>query len=252
MRQFPLFCFNAVYLPYLLIMSLLFCLFVSLPALTWNWARGGRLADAMRVSNRRFGLFILRLSATLLRVRRLGLENVPGPGPCVFVLNHRSFADIFVCALIPRPQTVVFVRSWPFRLWPIGWFMRSAQYVDIEREPLERWIERRGRELCRRGCSFLFFPEGHRSRDGRLQRFRAGAFTVAAELNLPVAPVCLSGTEAITRGGGWLIHPARITLEILPAVQPAALPPEGRALALRKEVERIFRQYFHEDNGATP
>jgi len=245
-RQFPLFCLNVVYVPYLLIVALSFGLFASMPALAWNWARGGRLGDTMRLNNQRFGAFILRMSGGLLRIRRRGLENMRGPGPCVIVVNHRSFADIFFCGLIPKSQIVVFVRSWPFRLWPLGWFMRAAEYVDLEREPLERWLERRGRELCARGVSFLFFPEGHRSRDGRLQRFRAGAFIVADALNLPLAPVCLSGTEAITRGGG-LIHPARITLEVLPAVQPDTLPAEGRALALRKEVERIYREYYHED-----
>lgn len=246
MAVFFLLCANIVYILYMLIMCLLYGLCVPWVIVAFYKTRGKRLDDAMRFNNLLFGHYITRISWPLLRVRRLGLEHLPGRGPCIIVVNHRSFVDIFLCGLIPLPQIIVIVRSWPFRLWPLGWFMRQARYVDIEKTPKERLLGDWGRELVGRGCSFLFFPEGHRSRDGRLQRFRSGAFMMAAGHNLPLVPLCLSGSEQVTRGGGRLLHSARITLEFLPAIHPAAFPEEDRAQILRREVEKVFRNYFKE------
>jgi 1-acyl-sn-glycerol-3-phosphate acyltransferase len=124
--------------------------------------------------------------------------------------------------------------------------MRMANYIDIERTHLDRPLGGLGGGLVARGCSFLFFPEGHRSRNGRLQRFRSGAFWVAAEYGLPIVPICLSGTERITAGRWPLLHPALVTMEALAPVQPSSFPPDNRALLMKREVENVFRKYFGE------
>lgn len=247
MQIWPLLCLNAFYLVLLPAAALLYGLIFTGPLLAAHLLGGRRFEDAIRVNNRLFGAFLIRMAWPLIRARRLGLENIPPDlRPCVIVLNHRSFADIFFCGLLPFAQLVVLVRAWPFRLWPFGWFMRRARYINIEQTPMGQLTGQIAPELARRGVSFAVFPEGHRSRDGRLQRFHGGAFLLAAEQNLPILPACLSGTERLT-GGRWpLLRPARVTLEFLPLVYPGSFPEEKRALRLKRTVEGMFKTYFGE------
>ena len=182
----------------------------------------------------------------MLRVKRLGEENIPKGKPCVIVVNHRSTADIFLAPLYTTKNTIVFVRSWPFKIWMFKWFMKGAGYVDIERTPLNEFNKIKGKDLAAGGAAFLFYPEGHRSRDGKLQRFQSGAFITAAGLNIPVLPVCLTGTEKFLPMKQHLVRPATVKVEILPPVFPSSLPEEKRALKLRRHIENIFKEHLNE------
>ena len=174
------------------------------------------------------------------------MENLPRGESSVIVVNHRSTADIFFAPLFTPLNTAVFVRAWPFKIWIFKWFMRGAGYIDIESTPLPEFFESAGRALSERGVSFLFFPEGHRSRDGRLQRFKSGAFLTSEEFNIPIVPVVLTGTETFLSMRDNLFRPAVVKVEILPPIDPATFPAERRALKLRRHVESIFKEHLHE------
>jgi len=237
---------NLFYFCYLPILSILFELFVGLPLLGCMLARGAALDEAVRRQNQLYGRVVARGLWPLLRIRLSGRENVPRGRACVLVANHRSFADIFICSLAPVNRSMVMVRSWPFRLPLFGWFMRLGRYVDIERTPMSELLEDRAPPLVARGTAFLFFPEGHRSRDGRLQRFRSGAFRLAARHSLPVVPLIIQGSEGIAHRRWPLLQPARVTIRILPPVEPAALPEENRMMKLKRAVEDVYRTHLGE------
>lgn len=238
---------NVVYLSYIVLATGFYYLFIfPLVILTLMVFQDRRLDNAMRCSNRLFGSLLVRISWPLIRIKCEGKENITSNLPCVVIVNHRSTADIFLSAFFTPGNTVVFVRSWPFKLWLIGWFMRRAGYIDVEKMNPNTFFKEEGRELFNRGVSFLFFPEGHRSRDGRLQPFRSGAFMTAVEFNLPVVPVCMTGTEKFLPMNDHLIRPAGINIDILPAVHPSSFPEEKRALKLKKHVESLVREHLHE------
>ena len=243
---FILYPLNGIYFLYLLTGTALFACTLPFFYLAFSLAKGGKIDEALRYYNYLYGTFLIRISWPLLRLKRSGAENLPFNRACVIVVNHRSTADIFLAPLHTTRNTVVFVRSWPFRIWIFKWFMKGAGYVDIERTPLNEFNETKGRELARRGAAFLFYPEGHRSRDGRLQRFQSGAFITATDLDIPVVPVCMTGTEKFLPMKKHLIHPASVRAEILPPVYPSSLPEENRALKLRRQVENIFREHLNE------
>ena len=245
--RIALYSLNGLYLSYIVLATVSYYLFAfPLIILTFMVFQGRRLDDAMRCSNRLYGSLLVRISWPLIRIKCEGRKNINDNLPCVIIVNHRSTADIFLSAFFTPGNTAVFVRSWPFKLWFIGWFMRRAGYIDVEKMSPNTFFKEEGRELYERGVTFLFFPEGHRSRDGRLQPFRSGAFMTAIEFNMPVVPVCMTGTEKFLSMNDPLIRPARINIDILPAVHPSSFPEERRVVKLKKHVESLVREHLHE------
>lgn len=153
-----------------------------------------------------------------VRFRKENLETIPLPS--VLVVNHLSFVDGYYMATLPFHDLTFAVGAWPFRMYWYTAFMRLARYIDVEHIA---WNDAVG--ICRRaaagnGC-VLFFPEGHRSRDRRLQSFYSGAFRMAIETGLPLVPLCITGTDILLPPGKRWLHPADVRLRALPAVDPA-------------------------------
>ena len=137
------------------------------------------------------------------------------------------------------------VRSWPFGIPLMGWFMRLGRYMEMEADRIEEVLKDCARD-SQRGLSFLFFPEGHRSRDGRVQRFRSGAFLIADACDLPVVVTCIQGSEKVAPIGRLMIAPGCVRIEILGIIEPDRFAGPKRALRLRREAERMIREHLGE------
>lgn len=159
-------------------------------------------------------------------------------GPFVLAANHRSWLDILVLARIPREMKWV-CKAELFQVPWIGWLLRMSADIPVWRGDAESGGEAlaRARRYLEHGVPVVFFPEGTRSRDGRLKAFKGGAFATAAAAGVPVVPVALTGTaEGMPAGTLW-IRRSHIVVRILEPVVPEV---EGDAPALRTEVrERI-------------
>jgi 1-acyl-sn-glycerol-3-phosphate acyltransferase len=145
---------NVILWVYVLALTVVSGVLTPVFACVYLLLRGGRLDDAMRVYIWCYGRLISTLCWPMFRCGCRGWENVPPQGPLVLVSNHRSFADLFVCGLLPRANTAILVRAWPFRLPAMGWFMRLANYPDIERLPFAQ-VRDQIRALAARGVSWL-------------------------------------------------------------------------------------------------
>ena len=245
MQRILVYGFNLVCIVYAALLTLVFELSFVCYLPFFLLARKGKLDDAGRYHNSYYGVFMVTLFWPIIRIRREGMQHFTTNGPVMMVTNHRSVFDIFFFALLERPNVAVLVRSWPFRLPLIGRFMRSAGYIDIENQGFESVVER-VRRLAARGVSSLCFVEGHRSHDGRLQRFRSGAFRLAVRCDLPVLPICITGTERICAPGSRLIRPACVDIQVLSPVDTTSFPIEQRAWKLRRHVESMFRAQLGE------
>lgn len=173
----------------------------------------------IRRSIRVYGWFLIRVIPFMAPVQ---LDDRSGgfTAPAIFVPNHSSSLDPYLFGLLPLDNA--FVTSWPFRIPLYNLFMRLAGYIDST----QGWdhVHEQGRRLLARGCSLIIWPEGHRSRDGKLRRFKNGAFQLALASGRPIVPVCILGSREMLPPGCRLLNPARIRVLLLPPVVPAGNP----------------------------
>jgi 1-acyl-sn-glycerol-3-phosphate acyltransferase len=180
-----------------------------------------------------------------VRFRREGFAGREVRPPCICVVNHLSFLDTYFMGGLPFFDVVFMVRSWPFRMFWYAPFMRLAHYVDIESRSWDETLAACRREIAS-ARYLLFFPEGHRSRDGGLGRFYSGAFKLAVETGLPIVPLGLSGTDRLLPPGYLWLQPATVRLRALPAVDPAAFAGPLGHLELRRHVKDLMARAIAE------
>ncbi|KAL6779373.1 LPAAT1B [Auxenochlorella protothecoides x Auxenochlorella symbiontica] len=166
------------------------------------------------------------------RVVISGLENLPPQEqPAVYVANHQSFLDITTLFHINRDFKFV-SKTANFFIPIIGWSMFLTGHIQLDR------MDRRSQQKClkdcgmmlERGTSVAFFPEGTRSKDGKLHAFKRGAFVVASRHNVPVVPITLDGTgDLMPNSREYLLFPGTVHVRIHPAIPPGPVDALTRA-----------------------
>jgi|AntRauTorckE6833_2_1112554.scaffolds.fasta_scaffold11902_4 1-acyl-sn-glycerol-3-phosphate acyltransferase len=181
------------------------------------------------------------LMSPFVRFKREHMQRIAPGQPCVFVVNHLSFFDTYCMALLPGYDTTFAVRSWPFKMFWYSAFMRLARYLDVEGSTWEETLSNSQSTFAARG-TVLFFPEGHRSRDGELQRFYTGAFKVAVAAQVPLVPLCIEGTDRLLPPGRKWFHPCTIRLRALEPIQTETCSATDGHIVLRKQVKARIAQ----------
>lgn len=155
------------------------------------------------------------------RVRRTidGVENIDRRKSYVIVLNHTSGVDIIAAYKIPLNFRWVSKRE-VFRIPFFGPMLLVHGDIPIERGNAAAAMAKvvhQGKIWLGRGASVAIFPEGTRSKDGEIHRFKAGAFTLAKEAGVEILPVVMTGTATMFRG--WRMNwTNRIRIRVLPPV----------------------------------
>ena len=177
------------------------------------------------------GLWAVRVGRRVLgiKVEAEGLDRVAPGTPYVFMPNHSSFMDgPLVMMLIPGTPRVILKRS-ILRIPFLGLGMRHVGFVPVDRKGTEggkRSIARAAALVRERGYSFLIFPEGTRTRDGKLQPFRRGGFFLALASGAPIVPVTIRGTFALMPKGQWHARRGRVRIIFHEPVPVAGVAPE--------------------------
>ena len=229
---------NLTVYPLLALWTVVGILLFPLSYLSWKLVTRWPADRIMRHFIWLYGRGWMLIVAPFVRFRREGFGASGSRPPAILVVNHLSFFDTYCMAALPWFDIAFAVRSWPFRIFCYAAFMRLAGYLDVERLNWEESLEA-SRRVLDNGGSLLFFPEGHRSRDGGLQHFYSGAFRLAHELGCPVVPLCLTGTDGLLPPGRRWLQPTRVRLRALPPVEPAAFAGHGE---LRRHVKNLMQQ----------
>ena len=154
---------------------------------------------------------ILRLGGVALRVN--GLENIDTAQQYIFMVNHQSNIDIPVLVQsLVRFQLRWIAKKELLRVPLFGWAMWATKHITVDRsDPLDaRKSLERARKQIAAGISIVVFPEGTRSRDGRLLPFKKGGFLLAAQTRAKIVPVTIVGSSSVLPSGDWRVRPGII------------------------------------------
>ena len=166
-----------------------------------------------------YGRWMMRVGRRILGidVEAEGLDRIGRGTPYVFMCNHLSFLDApLLMTVLDRPARVI-VKRFVFRIPVLGLGMRFSGYVPLDKEGAgagRKSIARAAQLIKEKRYSFLIYPEGERSRDGKTLPFRRGGFFLALETGVPIVPVSIKGTYELMPRGQWLVRkgPVKITL----------------------------------------
>ena len=167
----------------------------------------------------------VRIGARLYwRIRLEGTQHIPADGPLIIAPNHVTYADP-VLVWLPIRLRVHFM-AWDalFDVPVLSWLIRRLRAFPVQLESADPRSTREAVRLLQAGQSVMIFPEAARSPDGRLQRFRPGAFRLASSLQVPVLPVTILGGHDSCPPGRVLPRPGQLIIVYHPVISPPREP----------------------------
>jgi len=228
--------------------------FYLIPAISLYTIGLGTLSIASSLVDRR-GLFAHRcarlwarliLKTTGVAVRASGVERLDPRASYVLAANHQSIYDIpVIFDTLPLQLRIVAKASlgrFPF----LGWHLRRTGHLLVERDNPGAGVFKRMARLVGDGISLIVFPEGTRSRDGRVGPFKGGPFLLAIEAGLPVVPVSISGSRHVMLKGRLMTCPGTVDLVVHEPLPTTGLTRDA-ALRLADQVRAIVAQAVEAD-----
>jgi 1-acyl-sn-glycerol-3-phosphate acyltransferase len=177
-----------------------------------------------------------------IKIEIRGLENIPAGRSCIFMSNHVSNLDPPVLIPLIPGRSSVLLKKELMSIPILGRAMRMAKFIPVERgsrrDAAKASVEAAA-EALRSGLHIIVYPEGTRSKDGRLSTFKKGPFFLAQETQAPIIPIALSGTQTMMRKGSYAIRPGVARIQLLPAIEPSNY-------ATREELMRAVRNAIAE------
>lgn len=180
------------------------------------------------------GRWMRRLGRTTSRITPLWSFDIEGTPPAdighsgyVVVANHESQADPFLLSWLPFDMRWV-AKEELFRSPIIGWAMRCSGDIPVRRgegDSVRAMMDECMRALAS-GISIMMFPEGTRSNDGELLRFKDGAFALAIRARVPVLPIAIAGTREMRPKHSRWFAKAHARARILSPIPTTGLGPE--------------------------
>ena len=159
-----------------------------------------------------------------------GKENIPQDSAVVFIANHQGYLDIPVLLGYSDKQMGFIAKAEILKVPILSSWMKLMQCVFLKRNSPKQSIAAiaKGVETVKQGYSLVIFPEGHRSKGGPIQKFKAGSFKLAFRSEAPIIPVTIDGT--------WHLfeekhkpNPGDIKLTFHPAIQTKGLSKEEQS-----------------------
>jgi 1-acyl-sn-glycerol-3-phosphate acyltransferase len=189
----------------------------------------------------------LILLTTGVRTTVEGLERLTPGRTYVFVSNHQSIYDIPVLFWSLPYQLRIIAKESLGRFPVLGWHLRRTGHMLVDRRHPDRaaifgWAGR----LTSQGLSLIVFPEGTRSRDGQVARFKGGSFHLALEAGLPIVPLSLVGTRHVMLKDRLAVYPGHVRLVIHEPIDTSGLT-GAHAKEFGERVRQIIRPLAESD-----
>lgn len=199
---------------------------------------------------RRLGYFISKLNPAW-KIDLEGGENIDDRHPYVMVSNHLSNADIPVISNLPWEMKWVAKKSL-FDMPVLGWMMKMSGDISVDRTASNKRIGvfKQCKYYLDQKISVIFFPEGTRSRSGKVNRFAVGAFNLAIREQVPVLPIVLDGTQDCLPKKSWVFKKADIyvRMKVLKPISTVGLATSD-AVKLKDKVRQNMIEQLAEWRG---
>lgn len=187
-----------------------------------------------------------------------GVKNVPRTGPVILAANHLSFADEFFTPMAARRQVHYFAKAEYFTAPGLRGRMMAAFFHGMGQVPVARADTKSaaavidiGVEVLREGKALGIFPEGTRSPDGQLHKFRTGVARLALRSGAPVVPVGLIGTREVQPPGSRRWHRVPVAIHFGTPMQFGDRAAEERSARVLREVTDTIRAAVQELSAQT-
>ena len=160
----------------------------------------------------------------LIRLRVVGVENMPAAGPVILVSNHLNWTDIPMIGLPLKRRTHFMAKAELFQKAPIKWLVIGLGAFPVRRGEADRQAIKQAEEVLKAGQVLVIFPEGTRSRSQKMKEGLAGVALIALRSGAPIVPVAISGSERFKLSHIW---PFRTPITLAYG-EPFTLSREGR------------------------
>lgn len=179
---------------------LFFFFLISIPLFLIEWLLGKINMNARHRSSRAIVAFAFKVCMLLagVRVEVTGKENIP-EGACLFVANHNGIFDVLV-SYVATKKVMGFISKKEIKKVPLlNIWMYYVNCLFIDRENIRQGLKTilEAAEYIKKGISILVFPEGTRSKDGKMAPFKEGSMKIAEKSNGIIVPVAITGTAQI-------------------------------------------------------
>ncbi|MGH7887660.1 MAG: lysophospholipid acyltransferase family protein [Candidatus Binatia bacterium] len=187
-----------------------------------------------------------------VKLKVTGSEKLNSRQQYIFMVNHQSNVDIpILLQSLPRFQLRWIAKKelvWvPF----FGWAMWATKHITVDRtNPLSAVKSlRRAKERIAAGISVVVFPEGTRSRDGHLQRFKKGGFLLAVQTHTEIVPITIKGSRDLLPSGAWRLRSGTVEVVIDQPVSIAGYRP-GNLRLLSDQVRETIAGHLRQSGRA--
>src|SRR3954462_9201244 len=169
----------------------------------------------------------LILKATGVRVSVEGLDRLDRSRSYIFAANHQSIYDIpIVFASLPF-QLRILSKDSLGRIPFMGWHLQRTGHVLVDRARPGAGVIKKMARLVAQGHSLIVFPEGTRSTDGSVARFKGGPFMIALQAGLPIVPISLVGSRHVMFRGEVTVRPGRVRLIVHDPIETTGVAREA-------------------------
>lgn len=222
---------------------------VVITAYGWYLFAFGKTTDEKKMRYHRMLHRIARFVIFRIPQVRTSYDNPTGETfdkPSVIICNHQSHLDL-MCLMMLTPKLIILTNDW---VWNSPFYGRLIKYADFY--PVSNGIESALEQLkdaVSRGYSIVIFPEGTRSEDCSINRFRRGAFFLAEKLRLDIIPVMIHGVGHVLPKQEFMLRKGRIHIQVMERIIPDDIRfPADYSLRCR-EVRRFYQEYYRKWSG---
>jgi len=178
---------------------------------------------------------------SFVRVKVKGRENIDKKTSYVFVANHQGAYDIFLIYGFLGHNFKWMMKKSLRRIPFVGKACAAAGHIFVDRSGPKSIRETldMAEQTLRHGMSLVVFPEGSRTWNGKLQRFKKGAYQLAIDLNLPVVPLTINGSFSVLPRSSYLIKPGKMILTIHKPLFPDPISGHDIETLMKKSYEAV-------------